>query len=266
VDIWKVTPTTIDVYVTHDDSNLSAYLPSNYTNLSGTLCPTVSLRDTVEELHDLKRKKKPFFNLTLLSHDFHEQYHSAQNVTQFLKSLVHTFPNHTSLMHIGYSYEGRKIQGIRIASPLPRKRGSKERKAFVIIGAQHAREWIATSTALYLAHALLVDPVQQTIPDAKHSLRRLLDQFEFHIIPLPNPDGYQYTRRRDRLWYKNRQPVSTGKGKAACKGMDMNRNWVRTTSCVCPHPDPSSLGIRMASSNRSQFGSMWPLVPRISSI
>ena len=113
------------------------------------------------------------------------------------------------------------------------------RKAFVIVGAQHAREWIATSTSLYLAHALLVDPKQQTISDSKRSLRRLLDQFEFHIIPLPNPDGYRYTRKHDRLWYKNRQPVSTGKGKAACKGVDMNRNWVRATLCICPHPDPT---------------------------
>jgi murein tripeptide amidase MpaA len=194
----------------------------------------VSLRDSVEDLHEL-RKKNPIFNLTLLSHDFHEQYHSAQNVNQFLKSLVHTFPNYATLMHIGHSYEGRKIQAIRIASP---KKGSKDRKTFVIIGAQHAQEWIATSTSLYLAHALLVDPVQQTTSDAKHSLRRLLDHFEFHIIPLPNPDGYQYTRKRDRLWYKNRQPVSTGKGKGACKGVDMNRNWVGTTLSVCPHPDP----------------------------
>lgn len=181
--------------------------------------------DSEEEPHELK-KKKPLFNLTLLSHDFHEQYHSALNTSHFLESLAHTFPNHTTLVHVGHSYEGRKIMGIKISNPNRVKKGAKERKSFVIMGAQHAREWVATSTALYIAHALLVDPVEQSTADAKHSIRRLLEHFDFHIIPLPNPDGYHYTRKHNRLWYKNRQPVSTGHGKGVCKGMDMNRNWV----------------------------------------
>jgi len=85
----------------------------------------------------------------------------------------------------------------------------------VIQGAQHAREWIATSTALYVAHSLLVN---------KHDVnshRKLLKEMDFTIIPVPNPDGYAYTWSHDRLWYKNRQNIHGGK----CKGLDLNRNW-----------------------------------------
>lgn len=94
----------------------------------------------------------------------------------------------------------------------------------VIQGAQHAREWIATSTALYLAHAL-VTPKNET-----GSLRHLLDDFDFTIIPVPNPDGYAYTWTTDRLWYKNRmelqpKPESGTPKSADCRGVDMNRNW-----------------------------------------
>ncbi|KAG9082605.1 putative metallocarboxypeptidase ecm14, partial [Ceratobasidium sp. 370] len=100
----------------------------------------------------------------------------------------------------------------------------------VIQGAQHAREWIATSTALYLAHAL-VAPKNET-----GSLRHLLDQnasrliraADFTIIPVPNPDGYAYTWSTDRLWYKNRMDVLPGTNTPKlddCKGIDMNRNW-----------------------------------------
>lgn len=52
----------------------------------------------------------------------------------------------------------------------------------------------------------------------------LLDVFNVHIIPLPNPDGYSYAWKKDRYWYKNRQVVDP---KSKCVGVDMNRNWVR---------------------------------------
>jgi extracellular matrix protein 14 len=120
--------------------------------------------------------------------------------------------------------------GIRVSSPEPVPVGSKPRKGFVILGAQHAREWIATSTALYVAHALAADPAAQPKDSAKLSLRHLLDHFEFYVIPLPNPDGYEYTRKFDRLWYKNRQHVTPDLGLGVCKGIDMNRNWVCESS------------------------------------
>ncbi|KAB5593906.1 Peptidase M14, carboxypeptidase A domain containing protein [Ceratobasidium theobromae] len=89
----------------------------------------------------------------------------------------------------------------------------------VIQGAQHARE-ASTATALYLAHAL-VAPNNET-----GSLRHLLDDFDFTIIPVPNPDGYEYTWTTDRLWYKNRMEFESEAPKFAdCKGVDMNRNW-----------------------------------------
>jgi extracellular matrix protein 14 len=91
-----------------------------------------------------------------------------------------------------------------------------EKLGFVIIGAQHAREWVATSTAIYLAHSLLVN---QTAPN---SLHKLLDHFDFHFVPVPNPDGYAYTWQTDRYWYKNRQVVGPY---TRCIGLDMNRNW-----------------------------------------
>ena len=46
--------------------------------------------------------------------------------------------------------------------------------------------------------------------DNKHILNIIatniseVENFEWHIIPLLNPDGYQYSRTTDRLWRKNR--------------------------------------------------------------
>jgi len=96
------------------------------------------------------------------------------------------------------------------------KDANKSKMGIVINGAQHAREWIAMATALYLAHALVASASEP------HSLSHLLDSFDFHIIPAPNPDGYDYTWESDRFWYKNRMIMGP---KTKCVGLDMNRNW-----------------------------------------
>lgn len=43
----------------------------------------------------------------------------------------------------------------------------------------------------------------------------------WYFMPMVNPDGYDYSRRIDRLWRKNRSPHKRSK----CKGVDINRNF-----------------------------------------
>lgn len=47
-----------------------------------------------------------------------------------------------------------------------------------------------------------------------------LDNFEIAIAPVINPDGYEYSRSRDRYWRKNRRRNQNGSF-----GVDLNRNW-----------------------------------------
>lgn len=56
-------------------------------------------------------------------------------------------------------------------------------------------QWIATSTAMFIAHALLADPSES------YSMASLLNTYVFHLVLVPNPDGYVYTWDTDRLWY-----------------------------------------------------------------
>ncbi len=159
--------------------------------------------------------------LKSLNSTFHADYHSSGEISTFLQELANAFPETTSLFQFGTSFEGRPLEGVKIAKSEP----GQQLRIFVIIGPQHAREWIAASTSLYLAHALSVDPSEQHREHAGFTLRHLLDLYEFHIIPNPNPDGYEYTRTNDRLWYKNRQIISHD-GKIDCTGIDMDSNWV----------------------------------------
>jgi hypothetical protein len=50
--------------------------------------------------------------------------------------------------------------------------------------------------------------------------RALLEQRDIWVIPVQNPDGYQYTFTTERLWRKNRRLNSDG-----TYGVDLNRNY-----------------------------------------
>ncbi|GAA6005578.1 putative metallocarboxypeptidase [Rhodotorula paludigena] len=100
-----------------------------------------------------------------------------------------------------------------------RHKHKRHRKlGFVVSGTQHAREWIAASTILYLVHDL-VAPGEDGLARG-HSL---LDKVKFTFIPVVNPDGYVYSWDHDRLWRKSRQPVRPDD--PSCVGIDLNRNW-----------------------------------------
>lgn len=76
----------------------------------------------------------------------------------------------------------------------------------------HAREWISPATATYVLDQLLrsTDPAVQDIGR----------NVDWYIVPITNPDGYEYTRNYNRNWRKSRSVVSL-----TCYGVDPNRNW-----------------------------------------
>lgn len=59
----------------------------------------------------------------------------------------------------------------------------------------HAREWISPAFCLYALDQLVEE-------------QALLDQYDFYIVPVANPDGYFYTWKSsgNRMWRKNRRP------------------------------------------------------------
>ncbi|KAJ7454398.1 hypothetical protein FB451DRAFT_1279819 [Mycena latifolia] len=210
LDVWHAGRGRVDVY---EPAKSAGRLPG-------------ALLDTPHEVHNLslpvaparyKAEEEDWDLHSLENSTFHSTYHPQAAVDAFILALAHTYPDSVSVFSLGHSAEGREMHGLKISAPPPKNGTQKDVKmGFVVIGPQHAREWVATSTALYLAHALLANASEP------HSLAYLLEAYDFHIIPAPNPDGYVYTWEADRFWYKNRQVVGPG---AKCIGIDMNRNW-----------------------------------------
>ncbi|KAI4504475.1 hypothetical protein M0802_000025 [Mischocyttarus mexicanus] len=128
-------------------------------------------------------------------------YHRLDDIYGYLDFLAQTYPDVCSVMNIGNSVEGRPLKVIRISN------GKAGAPALWIDGGIHAREWISPAAVTYIIDYLV---------ENSESL-----EADYYILPVANPDGYEFTFTNDRLWRKNRG-ISAG---SQCFGVDLNRNF-----------------------------------------
>ncbi|GAA5910682.1 hypothetical protein JCM5296_001691 [Sporobolomyces johnsonii] len=245
---------TVEVLLSSIASHLSSpsLSPSSLLALSSASISNLSLSSTPPVLSD----------------PIHDTFHSYDNIHTLLLEFEKAFPEWVSVFSLGQSSEGRDIWAVHVTNqttpasePDPeedgdddgeastskrhrrkkhhRRKGPQGKLGFTVAGAQHAREWIAPSTILYLVHYLVVvDPSTGLNPHAK-----LLNKVDFTFVPVVNPDGYVHTWTVDRLWRKSRQPSSV----PDCFGIDLNRNWgYKYSSGARPNPCSDSYAGRAA--------------------
>jgi murein tripeptide amidase MpaA len=141
---------------------------------------------------------------------FFTKYHRYIEIENFLKTLATQHPSMVQLFNLGKSYEGRDTVGIRFGTP-----GAK--KNVWLSSHQHAREWISSMTTLYIVQRMLTE-----FKAGNARVVKLFSRFNFHLVPVLNPDGYEYTHTNARMWRKNRRANGPPSGSF---GVDMNRNW-----------------------------------------
>lgn len=78
-------------------------------------------------------------------------------------------------------------------------------------GGMHAREWISPATVTYIINEIV---------EGHEDLPQHMRDTDFYILPVANPDGYEYTFTSDRLWRKNMRQHGR-----QCPGVDLNRNF-----------------------------------------
>jgi murein tripeptide amidase MpaA len=135
--------------------------------------------------------------------DFFDAYHPFADLVKYYQELAATYPNIAKYnASIGKTIEGRDIPALVI--------GNNPAKKIFFEGGQHAREWVGHSTVAYITTQLLTNT----------TAKDLIENIQFFIVPVVNPDGYLFTWSNNRLWRKNRR-LNTG----GSYGVDLNRNW-----------------------------------------
>lgn len=136
-------------------------------------------------------------------------YYTYEEIQEYLDGLARSYIDRVELKDVGESYENRTLRTITISNG----DGRPEKNVIFIDAGIHGREWLAHTTALNIINELVVNYEKN---------RDLLEDYEWVILPLVNPDGYTYSRsdRKRNNWRKNRKPSGNG-----CIGTDLNRNF-----------------------------------------
>ncbi|CEF59762.1 Peptidase M14, carboxypeptidase A domain and Proteinase inhibitor, carboxypeptidase propeptide domain and Proteinase inhibitor, propeptide domain-containing protein [Strongyloides ratti] len=161
------------------------------------------------EEHTFRRKKRSIDDSSLFFNIF--TYNSVDNINKYMINMVNKYPQYSQLLNVTKTYENRDMLGIKIGIP------GIYKPAIIIDAGVHAREWIAPASAIYIINQLL------TMVNKDNDIKYVIEKFDWYIIPLANPDGYQYSMEQDRMWRKTRSINKTIS--KWCIGADANRNW-----------------------------------------
>ncbi|KAI5856689.1 zinc carboxypeptidase A [Durotheca rogersii] len=140
-----------------------------------------------------------------------DSYHAYEDHVRYWADLQAAFANNSELIQVGFSFEGRPIQGIHLWG----KSGKNSKPAIFFNGNVHAREWITSKVVEYLLYQIITGYPTET------AVREVLDGYDFYVLPVVNPDGFVYSQTENRLWRKNRQRRQN----TTAIGTDINRNW-----------------------------------------
>ncbi|KAF3916085.1 hypothetical protein ABW20_dc0102792 [Dactylellina cionopaga] len=239
LDVWSATNKHADIRVDKDVvPSLLGLLPeslqSAHARLMHDLAATV--RETFPGTSDGPGNPLSSHSLSssstyrpAQSEHFFSNYQPISVINPWMKLLRSLFPGHVEHFTLGQTYEGRDINGLKISkSTLGSNPTNGKRRAIIVTGASHAREWITVSTVCYLAHSFITGyrprPFGKEDVDVEsgdREIMKLVENFDWYFIPTLNVDGYVYTWTQDRLWRKNRQPTSLG----FCKGIELDRSY-----------------------------------------
>ncbi|KAJ8721057.1 hypothetical protein PYW08_006522 [Mythimna loreyi] len=149
------------------------------------------------------------------------RYHTYDEILTYLRTLQTKYPNaKVELVEYGVTELNRPIVYLRITS---NTNTAVEKPIVVIESGIIPRDWITVPAALNIVEQVL-------------SEQRFLNGLEWIVVPVLNPDGYEYTWTNLRLWVKSRS-TSSHLG-AICPGVNLNRNldmdWLRFDSSSSP--------------------------------
>ncbi|KAH8302753.1 hypothetical protein KR044_010525, partial [Drosophila immigrans] len=136
-----------------------------------------------------------------------DDYYSYDGMLQYLDELTAAFPQRLTTTDVATTYENRTLRTITITNG----DGRAGKKVIFVVAAAHAREWLTPVAALYTVEQLVLNVADNA---------QLLQDYDWIVMPVVNPDGYMYSRSIDKHWRSNRSPNGGN-----CFGTNLNRNY-----------------------------------------
>lgn len=124
------------------------------------------------------------FSALGVGNPFFTNFHRYSEIVEFIKKKVKSSPKLASLKLIGRTVEKRPIFMVKLSI------GDLTANKTIIYldGGTHAREWAAITTTLFILDNLIDD-----FKRGDALVTNLLKQFDFLIVPVVNPDGYEWS-------------------------------------------------------------------------
>merc|ERR1712243_508937 len=106
-------------------------------------------------------------------------------IHRWIDQLVAQNPGRVFPFSAGKSYYGKPLKGVKIGKSAPGK------PAFWFHAGIHAREWVSTASCIYILDLLVNSKDPEIV--------KLTSEMVWYVVPVMNPDGYEYTFSNDRM-------------------------------------------------------------------
>jgi len=116
--------------------------------------------------------------------DLWDSYQRYDAIESFLESTASANSAIAQTESVGKSYENRDIKIIKIGEGV----ADKTKPIIFIDSGIHAREWIGPAFTTYLVQELI-----DGYTSGNSDIKPLVQKFDWYIVPVVNPDGYEYT-------------------------------------------------------------------------
>ncbi|KAK4877361.1 hypothetical protein RN001_009867 [Aquatica leii] len=187
--------------------------------------------DFVIFMRDVSRAISKTIDAKLTGQVTFERIMRLSEINSYLDILAEAYSEYVHVSCIHSTFKNGCIKIIQISV-----NRTANNPIILIEAGMHGREWIAPAQALYVIHQLVENPYYSY----------LIKDVDWHIIPVLNPDGYEYSHDVDVFWRKTRSSLDH-----TCNGVDPNRNfpikWNQSAKDTHPCSDyyigPKPLGV-----------------------
>ncbi|KAL7033049.1 hypothetical protein ACKWTF_007472 [Chironomus riparius] len=166
------------------------------------------------------------------------RYHTFRDIQMYYDYLKRKYPSFVELIQIGWSFNGKPLTIVKVSSKPKQTLYDTKKPAIFILSGTSPHIWLPIACSTYILNSLVTNIANDD------SFGRMIRKFDWYILSLLNPDGYDYSMTVDRLWQKSRsrQFLSTdetfissalnwfrssnvNQTEKVCYGVDMTKNF-----------------------------------------